>query len=123
MSRLAILFGSLLIALAISGYAMQTGQKSPTAFIPAVFGILLIVTGAVARISVNANKHAMHAAALLGLAGMVGGFARALPKVVQNPDAIHTLAIQCQLAMGLLCLVFLVLCIRWFVLNRKTRSY
>ena len=60
MSSTTILFGVLLTLLGLGGYFL-TGASSPTALIPTIFGLLLLMLGALAR-SEPIRKHPMHRA-------------------------------------------------------------
>jgi nitrate/nitrite transporter NarK len=62
----------------------------------------------------------MHAAAMVGLIGLLGALGRAIPAIAKGKE-IH-MAIASQLAMGVLLLIFLVLCIRSFIAARKARQ-
>src|SRR5215467_9296051 len=67
MANVTIGFGLVLAALGVGGY-VATGRTSLTALIPLAFGLVLVVCGALARREAL-RKHAMHAAAVLGLLG------------------------------------------------------
>ncbi|MES2996619.1 MAG: hypothetical protein V4733_07395 [Verrucomicrobiota bacterium] len=122
MSRLSILFGTLLIILGAVGYFIQEpGARSLTAFIPAAFGLLLILPGLIAAAKPSLNKHMMHVAALVGLLGAAGGLGMGLPKLIKG-DMLRPLAVYSQLTMGALCLIFVILCIRSFVKARLLRK-
>jgi fucose 4-O-acetylase-like acetyltransferase len=115
MSRLSIGTGIILTVLGLGGYAFS-GGVSPTALIPAAFGILFIVFGYLAR-KESMRRHAMHGAALLSLLGIIGSFKGTVAAVtmlgggvVERPQA----AIA-QAVMAVTCFVFLVLAIRSFV--------
>ncbi|HVR07744.1 MAG TPA: hypothetical protein VMW75_06810 [Thermoanaerobaculia bacterium] len=122
MANVTIGFGLALAALGLGGY-FSTGRSSLTALIPLGFGLLLLVCGFVAR-QEAARKHAMHAAAALGLLGVLGPL-RVLPQMLRllgGEDVPHRAAVLDQLAMMVLCAVFLVLCIRSFVMARRARA-
>ncbi len=117
MASTTILFGLLLAALGLGGY-FATGTSSVTALIPAIFGLLFIALGFVAR-SEASRKHAMHGAAMVGLIGLLtaGG------SLLTNPPGLRpALAVNSQIAMALLCAIFLVLCVRSFIEARKARA-
>ena len=70
------------------------------------------------------RKHAMHAAAVVGLLGFLGPL-RVLPQMLAllgGARVAHRAAVLDQLAMMVLCGVFLALCIRSFVAARRARS-
>lgn len=107
--------------LGIVGYA-STGAQSPTALIPAAIGIVLVVMGLLAR-KPRLRMHAMHGAALAGLigfAGSVGGlapFVRMLAGETINRPA----AAVARSLMAVLCLAFVALTVRSFVVARLAR--
>src|SRR5688572_2296110 len=96
---------------------------SPTALIPAVFGVLFCILGAVAR-DPGKRKHTMHAAALLGLLAVLGS-GRALTKIaplmagepVERPSAVIAQAI-----MAVLGIIFVALCVKSFRDARRGRA-
>src|SRR5579872_4196607 len=63
-------FGIVLIVLGMVGY-FGSGMVSPTALIPAAFGLLLVIFGALARDD-KRRKMAMHIAVTVGLLGFLG---------------------------------------------------
>lgn len=111
--RTALLSGIVLILWSVLTFFISGGE-SYTAFIPAGFGLLIALCGAVA-IKEAARKHAMHVAALVGLLGLLGGFGMGLRKVFSEPG----LAAYSQLFLGVVCLIFLVVCIRSFIAARR----
>lgn len=119
----AILFGLALEALGIFGFGMSA-HHSVTALIPSIFGSLLLVLGVVGLLWPHARKHVMHVAALIGLVGTVGGLGRGLPKLgaLFQGTAELPLAVFSQVTMGVLCLGFLVLCVKSFIDARRARK-
>jgi len=77
MSKYAVLYGSLLIVIGITGY-VATGRESVTALIPSFLGILMAGLGAAGLAKEEMRKHLMHAALVVALIGF-GGTVRALP--------------------------------------------
>ncbi len=121
MANVTLGFGLALTALGFGGY-FATGRTSPTALIPAAIGLLLLVCGWLARREAL-RRHAMHAAAVLALIGFLGPM-RALPQLpalLAGQPLAHRAAVIDQMAMLVLCGVFLVLCIRSFVAARRAR--
>jgi hypothetical protein len=122
MAKVTIGFGVALAALGLGGY-LATGRASFTALIPLAFGLLLVVCGVLARRE-PLRKHAMHAAAVLGLLGFLGPL-RVLPQMLAllGGGAVpHRAAVLDQLLMMIVCGVFLALCIRSFVAARRARA-
>ena len=117
MASTTILFGVLLTLLGLGGYLLS-GTSSTTALIPAIFGLMLLVLGFIAR-SEPARKHAMHAAATVALLGCAG----ALFSLVRTPAAPRVaMAIFSQATMVVLTTVFMGLCVRSFVDARRARN-
>jgi hypothetical protein len=122
MANVTIGFGLALAALGLGGY-FATGRASLTALIPLALGLLLLLCGVLAR-QEALRKHAMHAAALLGLLGFVGPM-RVLPQILRlvGGEAIpHRAAVLDQLLMMVASGLFLALCIRSFVAARRARA-
>ena len=110
-----MIFGILLIALGVWAY---TATKAPTGLIPAYFGAVLAICGVMTS-KVGLRMHVMHVAALVGLLGTLGGLGMGLPKLLKGAESI---APKVQVGMGVLSLIFLVLCIRSFIAARKARQ-
>lgn len=118
MPTMAIVFGIILILQGLVTLPLAD-KFSPTIFIPSIFGALLFICGMIGR-KADLRKHAMHAAAMVSLLGAAGGLGMGISKIAAGKE-IH-LAIASQLIMGVLCLIFLVLCIRSFIAARRART-
>lgn len=117
MASTTIVFGFLLTLLGLAGYVL-TGTSSFTALIPAVFGLLLLVLGFLARAE-PVRKHAIHAAAAVALVGCAG----ALFSLVRTPLGLRpAMAVFSQVAMVVLTAVFVALCVRSFIDVRRARA-
>lgn len=122
MPSTSIVFGFLLILLGAGGYIYGSlnGNASLTALIPAVFGVLLVAFGALARSKENLRKHIMHAAVLVGLLGFLATASSffkipaLLAGTAERPAAVVT-----QLIMSVICLVFVILCVKSFIDARR----
>ena len=124
MARLTILFGIILILLGVLTY-MQTGSQYPTSLIPAGFGILLALFGALGR-TADMKKRAlyMHIAVTVGLLGFLGT-AKSLVDYVHMKQGMQfklPLAVDEKAAMATLLLVFVVLCMQNFITARRART-
>ncbi len=122
-----ILTGGLLILVGLAGYfggepSADTGKVSPTALIPAGFGLVLLVLGLLA-LREGWRKHAMHAASAVGLLGVIGGFMPIIRQLRNTGtfDPLKRSAVFGEL-MILICAVFVFLCVRSFVLARLARA-
>lgn len=117
MPSTAILFGRILILIGIAGYGygLTTANASPTALIPAFFGIVIMILGHVAKAKDNLRKHLMHAAVLIALLGFLASLGGLITRynVSANP------AIISQVAMAMTCLIFVLLCVRSFMNARQ----
>lgn len=118
MPSTSIVSGVLLILIGIIGFVFSLfdGNTSPTALIPAAFGLLLVIFGIVARSSENLRKHLMHAAVLIALVGFIIPAWRIVSKI---SDIKVSLAVLSQTAMALICLVFVILSIKSFIDARR----
>lgn len=120
MPSTSIVSGVLLILLGIIGYVfgLIDGHASLTALIPAAFGLLLVIFGYVARSKENLRMHLMHAAVLVALIGFLIPAYRVLSTI---SHFIMSTAIVSQIAMALICLVFVILCVKSFIDARRNR--
>ena len=122
MARVTIVFGVLLILLGVVGY-VATGNTHPTALIPSGFGLLLAVFGWLAQNpEPSKRKLYMHIAVTVGLVGFLGT-ATSLVSVVQLAQGKvfpFPAAIEAKAAMAVLCLVYVVLCVRSFIAARRS---
>lgn len=118
MPTTAILFGRLLIILGIIayGYGIYSGNASPTALIPAGFGLILLILGHLSNAKENLRKHLMHVAVLVGLIGFIIPIWRLLSKI---SDFSLTFASTILISMAVICLVFVLLCVKSFIDARK----
>ena len=121
MPLISSLCGIILIVIGIAGYihGVSTDHASPTALIPAAFGLLFLILGVASQMKDSLRKHLMHAAAVVALLGLLAVGGRLLSKL---GDLTMSAAVLSQLAMALICLVFLILAIRSFGAARRARS-
>jgi hypothetical protein len=111
----------LLIAVGAAGYGLSEPEhRSLTALIPAAGGAVFVVLGVLARKD-NLRKHVMHSAAILGLAGVLAGLGRLLPKAFKG-ELTLSLATVCISLMVVICAVFVGLCVNSFVQARRRRG-
>ena len=122
MAKLTIVFGILLIALGATAFVLL--GHHPHTLIPAAFGLLLAIFGALAN-SPDPKRRMlfMHIAVTVGLLGflgtipgIIGIIKMAAGQAVARPDAAKVQAI-----MGTLCLIFVLLCVRSFIAARRAR--
>lgn len=115
----AIWFGRLLILLGVIGYGygLTSGSASLTALIPAAFGLVLMLLGHAASARENLRKHLMHVAVVVALLGFIATAGRLVMKVGEFTVSAASLS---QIAMAIICLVFVVLAVRSFIAARKS---
>jgi hypothetical protein len=119
MVKITIGLGLVLIALGVGGY-VGTGRASVTALIPAFFGMPLLLPG-LAALKPQRRKHAMHVAVVIGLLGFAGT-ARGLtnmPALLTGSEVARPGAVAVQAAMAIVCLLYMMLCVRSFVEARR----
>lgn len=127
MAWTTLICGTLLILIGILSY--MTGEPapgkdtvSPTALIPAFFGIAMVFCG-VLSLDRRFRKHAMHVAAMIGLLGALGGF-MPIARQIANTGAFDPLkksSIAGEL-MIVVCLVFVGMCVNSFIQARRLRQ-
>jgi len=119
MPTTAVIFGVLLILIGIVGYCygLMTGHASPTALIPAAFGLLLAILGSIAKSNEGIRKHLMHAAVLIALLGFLMTAGRLLMKL---SELTFGAALLSQVSMAILCLIFVILAVRSFIAARRS---
>lgn len=123
MAKLTIVFGVLLIVLGLVFFGMT---HAPTSLIPTYFGVVLAVCGALAMTDdVKRRMLFMHIAVTFGLIGFLFPFFRSIGGAVQMMRGVavaHPIAVEEQMGMALLCLVFTALCVRSFIAARRGRT-
>lgn len=125
MPSITVLFGALLCGLSVFTAVIKGDGFTPgTWLIPAGFGIVLIILGAVARSGPGARKHAMHGAALVGTLGAIMSLVRGIPALIQmiRGGDVNLLAFGMVWAMAIICLTFVFACVQSFVAARKARE-
>lgn len=117
----SIVFGILLILIGVAGYiyGVVTGTASFTALIPAAFGLVMAVLGAVANSSEGLRKHLMHASVIVGLLGFIVPLGRLLSKFSSFSWSPANISI---LATSAVCLVFVVIAVRSFIAARQNMT-
>ena len=125
MPILTVAYGTLLLLLGLFSYFGSVEESvSPTALIPAAIGVIAIICGVLA-LKDNLVKHAMHAAAVVGLLALLATAGRGFGNVLQilrggdNPDATGPMAMAITAAASF---VFVAACIDSFIQVRRARN-
>jgi hypothetical protein len=110
------------MAVGVIGFLMSNrldGSYHPTALIPALIGVLILVCGVLA-IKPSWRKHAMHFAAMLGLIGAIMPIVLFVKMLINGPfDGLKAFSF---LATAALCVLFVVMSVRSFIAARKARK-
>ena len=119
MVKAATIFGLLLIGNGLYGY-LGSEAKSVTAFIPAFFGLAILLCGFGSALNEKLRKHLMHFSAVVALLGAIAAGGRLIPML--RKDEANGF-VQANLAiMTVLCIGYLIACIRSFRAARKRRE-
>ena len=117
----ALASGAILFLLGPIFYLLgDPGHRSLTAFIPSVFGFLILACG-LAALNAARTKMAMHAAVGIALIGALGAFARILPKMgdLARGQIAGQLGLIASLIMFVVCAVFVAASIGRFIQMRR----
>ena len=122
MATTTIGFGVVLVVLGVGGYFV-TDRVSPTALIPAAFGLLLIIFGALAR-DEKRRKLAMHIAVTVGLLGFLGTVSGLvdLPTLISGGTVARPGAVISKSIMAVLMAVYVGMCVKSFIDARRRRA-
>lgn len=120
MPTIAIACGILLTLIGVAGYinGVMNDRASLTALIPAVFGVVLALLGAVAGARESLRKHLMHAAVVIALGGF---FITAGRLMMRFSELSMSPAVISQLSMAIVCLAFVILAVKSFAAARAGR--
>jgi hypothetical protein len=124
LSGTAIFFGVTLILVGVVSYIISN-FASVTALIPAFIGGIIALMGLIAQSKESLRKHAMHVAVLIGLLGFIGTAVRWIPSLINflSTGAVkNSVAFISQTITALLCLAFVILCVKSFVDARRNRE-
>jgi len=124
MSKLTILFGSLLILLGVFGF-VNTGSHAPTALIPAYVGIVLGILGLLANTEdVKKRMLFMHIAVTIGLVGFLGTVKSIYDyiRMQQGVELARPAAVTAKAAMASILLFYVLLCVRSFIKARRVQA-
>ena len=123
MAKVTIGLGTLLCVVASAGF-IATGLSHPTALIPAAVGMIFCVFGMLAS-SPQPKKRMlwMHVAVTFALLCFLGTIRADVDvfRLAHGASFAHPVAIEEKAAMSLLCLLFVLLCVRSFIAARRTR--
>ncbi|MAW12048.1 MAG: hypothetical protein CMO54_09400 [Verrucomicrobiales bacterium] len=113
-TKLSLKVGIILITLGVGLY-LYTSRASVTALIPAFIGAPIVICGLLA-INEKKRKLFAHIALVFALIGALGGIGRAIPKIIGGEINLPSVG---TMIMGILCVFYLVACIKSFKDARK----
>ena len=120
----AIVTGAALISLGpIFFLISESSQRHFTAFIPSLFGFIILILGLVA-VKPQRTKSAMHAAVGFALISALGAFAMGAPKwpaLLSGQLSYRPLAALAMLVMFVICAIFIAISVNRFIQMRKAR--
>jgi hypothetical protein len=115
-----MVFGVLMTLLGIVLYVVSN-MVSPTALIPAAFGVPLLILGAVGWAGgAKARMHTMHGAAMVGLVGVVASLVVLGKRLSSGTE--WNLAMTGMALLALLNAIFVGLCVNSFIAARRARK-
>jgi hypothetical protein len=122
MIKTTMTIGVLLCGLGFVTYwfwAQLGGDKqSPTALIPAGWGVILLLLGFGSIVMPNMRKHFMHVAVALALLGVLAALPMGLMGLIRKGAALGPVA---QLVMAALCGAYVIMGVRSFIAARRAR--
>ena len=119
MAKVTLLFAALLILLGLVGF-IGTGSEHPTALIPTWFGLAMGIGGLLAMDKrERKRKLYMHVNVTIGLAGFLGSVAEILRSSATSKD-LDTIALAAKMTMAWLLFIYVVLCVRSFIVARRS---
>jgi hypothetical protein len=98
---------------------VEAKKVSPTALIPSGFGVVMLLCVAGIVFKPGLRKHIMHAAAVVGVLGFLGGF---MPVMRAGSLDFNKSSVRTGLIMALICTIFVGLCVKSFIDARKARQ-
>jgi len=90
--------------------------------IPAGFGLVLLICGAVAAARDGLRMHTMHISATVALLGALAGGGRGMMKIgslFSDDPSVNTRPVYMTLTMAELCLIYVVICVQSFIAARQ----
>jgi uncharacterized membrane protein YjfL (UPF0719 family) len=122
MAKMTMSFGVLLV-LVSAGFWLAMGRTEMAALHTAGLGVVLVICGALANTESTKQRMIwMHIAVTVGLIGFLIPAVGAVLQVVKGTTALGTpLKFDERVTSALICLVFVVLCVRSFIAARRTR--
>jgi hypothetical protein len=123
MAKLTIVFGILLILLGAVGF-VSTGGVHPTSLIPSIIGLFFVLFGVMANTEDSKKRMLwMHISVTVALLAFLGTIPADIDVVRLSRGVYfaHPIAVEEKAALSLLCLIYVLFCVRSFISARRAR--
>jgi len=124
MAKLTMVFGVLLILLGIISF-VSTGSSHPTALIPGALGLVFILFGVMANTKDSKKRMLwMHISVTVALLAFLGTIPADIDSIrlSRGVEFPHPPAVLEKATMSLLCLIYVLFCVRSFINARLKAS-
>jgi hypothetical protein len=125
MAKFTLVTALVLILLGVA-FFVATGSHAPTSLIPTYFGVVLGIFGLLANTPDPKRRMIfMHIAVTVGLLGVVFPGWRAASAFIASTHGsamARPLAVKEEFAMAVICLIFVLMCVRSFIAARRARA-
>jgi len=123
LAKITLIFAALLVALGLAGF-IGTGSEHPTALIPTWIGLILAVGGWLA-ISPNPGRRKLlaHVNVTVGLIALIASVIEIFRGIAHSRAlgvAVNPIALDSKIALAALLLLYVALCIRSFIVVRRS---
>jgi uncharacterized membrane protein HdeD (DUF308 family) len=123
MAKLTIAFGILLLLLGIVAF-VSTGSDHPTSLIPSITGLFFVLFGVMANTEDTKKRMLwMHISVTVALLAFLGTIPADIDvvRLSRGVSFAHPIAVEEKAALSLLCLIYVLFCVRSFISARRAR--
>ena len=120
MENITIIYGIFLVVWGVV-VTIFSDSQSITSLIPTIFGLTIIILSFLAKKFTNRKKLFMHIVVLIGFIIFLGGL-DLIRGLIQGNIFVNLWASSSKFMMMISGLLFIILCIKSFIFNRKNKS-
>lgn len=121
-ARVSVIYGVILVVFAVL-ISLISGSDSLTSYIPAMFGLPILILGLIAVWAPSKQKLVMHINVVIGLLIFLAGLS-VIPGLVSGVNLSTSLwANVSKLFMSLTGALYLTICVKSFIFIRRKRSF
>jgi peptidoglycan/LPS O-acetylase OafA/YrhL len=121
-ARVSVIYGVILVVFAVL-ISLISGSDSLTSYIPAMFGLPILILGLIAVWAPSKQKLVMHINVVIGLLIFLAGLS-VIPSLVSGVNLNTNLwANVSKLFMSLTGALYLTICVKSFIFIRRKRSF